>query len=118
MILRSALSDLCRTVVQETTTSFIFGTAAAATKELLRTDKNMIAKNLSVLRRGVEHAEHTLLYNTLFFVANAMRIRKSIAHAMCLMMCSFISGRRNGLLFAVKGALFSLFSGVLSSALL
>ncbi|ELA41523.1 uncharacterized protein VICG_01387 [Vittaforma corneae ATCC 50505] len=118
MPFKTAISDLYQTVIQETTTSFIFGTTAAIAKELFNNDKNFISKNVLALRKGVEHAEHAMLYNAMLFVTRLMRLKRSISHLICIMICSFVSGQKNGNLFALKSAVFSLISNMLSSLIM
>jgi len=113
--MRTILPDLYRTLVKETAASFIFGTTSTIAKELFKGERNLISKNITALRRGVEHAEHALLYNTLLFVAEGAWIKKGLSHLLSTVVCSFISARKNGMLFAVKSAIFTLFTSSISS---
>lgn len=111
------ISDLYRTIVHETTASFIFGTTAAVAKAFLNREKNIISTNISALRVGVRHAEQALLYNTILFLADYIWIKRTISHILGLVICSFASARKNGMFFALKSAILTFTSTWLYSIL-
>ena len=76
---------------------------------------NIVVKNITALRKGAEYAEYTLLFNTLLLISRAMRMKRKFAIVLCNFICSYISSKRNGVLFAFKSAIFNLISNLLNS---
>ncbi|KAM0680183.1 hypothetical protein GINT2_001566 [Glugoides intestinalis] len=104
------LSDFYRSIVQESATSFIFGTATAFVKDFCVAEKNFFSKNIHAVRKGVEQAEHALLFRSLFFMARILQFESRFSQVASLILCSYISSRKNGILFALKSTIFSVIS--------
>lgn len=109
------LAEFCRYLIEETGSSFIFGTTTALTKNLFDNENNIIVKNIMALRKGADYAEYTLLFNTLLLISRAMRMKRKFAIILCNFICSYISTKRNGVLFAFKSAIFNLISNFLNT---
>ena len=109
------LADFCRYLIEETGSSFIFGTTTALSKSFFDSENNIVAKNIMALRKGGEYAEYTLLFNTLLLIGRAMKLRRKFALVLCNFICSYVSSKRNGVLFAFKSAIFNLISNLLGS---
>lgn len=107
------ISDFYKNLLQETGTSFIFGTATAAVKGILVNDSNILIKQVQALRKGTEHAQYTLLFNVLVYAFTRLRLRAGYASALSLFLSSYVAGKRNGFLFGVKNGVFGLVMSVL-----
>lgn len=113
--LKTKVTDFCRYLIEETGSSFIFGTTTAFTKNFFDTENNIVSKNVMALRKGGEYAEYTLLFNTLLVISRMIRMKRKFALILCNFICSFVSSKRNGVLFAFKSAIFNVISNVLSN---
>lgn len=109
------MTDLYKSVVEETGTSFIFGTATATIKGLFSEEGNAIAKQVQAIRRGASYAEYTLLFNTMLYVSRLLGIRKRVSALGCIFLCSYLTARRNGIVFALKSAVFGVVMSTLRS---
>lgn len=109
------IPDLYKTIVNEAKSSFIFGTASAISKDFFNTEKNFISKNITAIKKGIEHLENAVLYNFLSFLGRQLRIKRTISHPICIAICSYMNGRRNGKIFALKSSLFCLLTNLIYS---
>lgn len=109
------MTDLYRSVVDEVSSSFIFGTATAAVKSLLCGENNAIVRHVQAVRKGADHAEYTLLFNTMLYICRLLGVRKKVSALGCVFLCSYLSARRNGMAFAIKSAAFGLAMSILGS---
>lgn len=108
------ISEFYKNLVQETGTSFIFGTTTAAIKGMLNNDSNIIVKQIQALRKGGEYARYTLVYNIFTYFLSRLQIKSQYASMLSLFLTSYLVGRRNGFLFGVKNGLFGLSMSLLS----
>ena len=109
------IADFCRHLIEETGSSFIFGTTTTFTKSFFDNEGNFIVKNIMALRKGAEYAEYTLLFNILLLLSRAIRMKKNLGLIVCNFICSYLSSKRNGVLFAFKSAIFNLISNIMSN---
>lgn len=112
-MLRNFAMDFYRTLIQETGTSFIFGATAVAVKTLWSGNNNGLTKCAKAVRSGAEHAKFSLLYNTAHFIFRQLHIKHTHANALSFFVSSYIIGRRNGVLFAIKNSVFGLILALL-----
>lgn len=102
------MTDLYKSVVEEVGSSFIFGTATAAVKGLLGGESNIIAKHVQAIRRGASYAEYTLLFNAMLYACRLLGVKKKVSALGCIFLCSYLTAKRNGTVFALKSAVFGL----------
>lgn len=110
--LKTVFTDLYKTITKEAAASLVFGVTAEVAKNFFNKENNFISKNVRAVRKGIEQAEHTILYNTLFFIGRVMKVKSDISHITCVALCSYMSSRKCGRLFALKSTILSLVSHI------
>lgn len=102
------LSDFYKLLIEESKTSFIYSTASSALKSAFSDNTNVIYKSIQAFKKGIETAKNTLIYNSILIILNILNFKSRASHLLCLLISSYISGRRNGVAFAIKNAMASL----------
>jgi hypothetical protein len=109
-IMLRSLPKACRFILEETGSSFIFGTSTNLVKNAFNFENNFFSKNLASIRRGVEIAEYSLLFNLIFLFSKFLRIKNRFGLLFSNLICSYLTAKRNGVLFAMKSLFFNLIS--------
>ena len=111
------LVEFHKNLIEETGTSFLLGVGTAAIKALWEGENNLIIKQVQAIRKGASSAQYALLFNTALFLLSRLRIRAAYSSGLSLLLCSYILGRRNGVVFGLRNAIIGLVLSLLSRAL-
>lgn len=107
--------DLYRNLVDEIQESLVYGVVTTFIKEKVKGRNNIIALKAQALRKAVDIAEYTIIFNSLMYITRLLRIKRRISPLLCAFLSSFYTIKRNGYIFAFKSSVFGLIMNILSS---
>ncbi|KAL6120327.1 hypothetical protein NUSPORA_02957 [Nucleospora cyclopteri] len=100
-------TDFYNNVLQETTTSFIYGTVTNCLRNLIFMEENdnLIYQQLKGVREGVEYVQFNIVFSIINYLLKKNKIKEKIRSFLALFVSSYLIGIRNGQIFAIKSGL-------------